>query len=105
VDKQRVEATSVEDRVEAITALLVETMAAHGRFEETELKGVYDKEWARWYAAYAVEHGMARLVGHDLTAERLGAFLASSNIDYEKSDAKGRVPWADYTAPRISAEL
>jgi hypothetical protein len=97
--------TTVDDRVEAIRTLLVETMAAHGRFEETELHGVYDQGWARWYAAYAVEHGIAGLIGHDLTADRLADFLTSSNVDYETTEEKERVPWPAYTAPRISAEL
>ena len=45
---------------EAIDALLVRAAAAHGEFEETELQGVYDQAWPRWYATYAVEHGIGR---------------------------------------------
>ena len=92
-------------RTEEINALLEQTAEAHGVFEESELKGVYDKEWARWYAAYAVEHGMADLVGHPVTAEELAQFLASTNADLEKLDPKPTEPWAAYTARRISAEL
>jgi hypothetical protein len=92
-------------RTDAIDALLVETGAAHGRFEEAELQGVYDQQWPRWYAAYAVEHGMAALVGHDLTSDRLAAFLASTNTDFERADPKPTDPWSTYTARRIAAEL
>jgi len=93
------------DRIDAINALLVETSEAHGTFEETELNGVYDKKWARWYAAYAVDHGMAALVGHPVTADQLAQFLASTNVELEKTEPKPSEPWAAYTARRIAAEL
>ena len=67
---------------------------AHGRYEETELNGVYDQEWPRWYAAYAVEHGIGDVLGHPVTTDRLAAFLASSNRDLEQIDAEQREPWA-----------
>lgn len=90
---------------EAIEALLVQAGAAHGVFEETELGGVYDQAWPRWYATYAVEHGLRALVGHPVTIEGLAGFLASSNVEYEKTEPELREPWASYTARRISAEL
>ena len=91
------------DGIEAVSALLAEAMEAHGKFEETELNGVYDQDWPRWYAAYAVEHGIGSLVGHTVTADQLAQFLASSNVDFEQS--KIDEPWADYTARRVNAEL
>ena len=90
---------------EAIDALLVQAATAHGVFEETELQGVYDQAWPRWYATYAVEHGLGPLVGHRVTVDRLAEFLASSNVEYEKTEPELREPWATYTARRISAEL
>ena len=93
------------DRTEAIRALLVETEQAHGKFEETELKGVYDQAWPKWYAAYAVEHGLGALVGHDVTADRLAQFLASGYAEFEKVEPKTGESWATYAARRIAAEL
>ena len=93
------------DRTEAVNALLVETMEAHGRFEETELNGVYDQEWPRWYAAYAVEHGIGALVGHAVTTDQLAQFLARSNGEFEQTEPRPDEPWAAYTARRITAEL
>jgi hypothetical protein len=93
------------DRITALTALLAQTMEAHGHFEETELHGVYDQEWARWYAAYAVEHGIGTLIGHPVAADRLADFLASTNVEYESSGRKQIDPWPAYTARRIAAEL
>jgi hypothetical protein len=92
-------------RIEALTALLAETGTAHGRFEETELEGVYDQEWSRWYAAYAVEHGIGVLVGRAVTAAELARFLARSNVEFERIEPKPAEPWAAYTARRIAAEL
>jgi hypothetical protein len=93
------------DRIEGVNRLLAETGQAHGRYEETELKGVYDQEWSNWYAAYAVDHGIGELVGHAVTAEELALFFASTNADFEKIEPKPTEPWAAYTARRIVAEL
>jgi hypothetical protein len=93
------------ERIEALEALLAQTGEAHGRFEETELKGVYDQGWPRWYAAYAVEHGIGALVGHEVTTDRLATFLARSNIEFEGIKPAPTETWAAYTARRIAAEL
>ncbi len=93
------------DRIEAINALLVETQQAHGAYEAAELNGVYDQDWPRWYAAYAVEHGISALAEHDITADELAAFLASSYAEFQQTDPTPAEPWAAYTARRIAAEL
>ena len=93
------------ERVGSLDALLVETGQAHGVFEETELKGVYDQEWARWYAAYAVEHGLGALIGRPVAVDDLAAFLAKSNAEFEHIEPKPTESWAAYTARRIAAEL
>lgn len=69
---------TADDRTQTVSALLTETEQAHGVYETTVLGGVYHKEWAEWYAAYAVEHGIGDLIGHPVTAEQLGTFLAST---------------------------
>lgn len=93
------------DRIEAINALLSQTEAAHGAFETTELNGVYDKEWPRWYAAYAVEHGIGELLGHAVTADQFAQFLAGSFAESQQTEPKPNEPWAAHTARRIAAEL
>ena len=90
---------------DAIDALLGRAAAAHGVFEATELQGVYDHAWPRWYATYAVEHGIGALLGHPVTVDRLAEFLASSNAEYERTDPERTEPWATYTARRITADL
>ena len=91
--------------VDQINALLVRAGEAHGRYEATELNGVYDQAWPRWYAAYAVEHGIGELLGHPISTDQLATFLASSNRDLEQVEPEIRKPWATYTARRIASEL
>jgi hypothetical protein len=93
------------DRVEALTALLIETEAAHGVFETTELNGVYDQDWPRWYAAYAVEHGIGALIGRPVTTDQLADFLTSSFGEFKEAEPKPSETWAAYVARRVTSEL
>ena len=93
------------DSTDAVRVLLEETKAAHGRFEETELKGVYDQDWPSWYATYAVDHGIGELIGHPIRAEALAEFLTTSNMEFERLDPRPIEPWTAYTARRIATEL
>ena len=93
------------DRIEAVSALLVRTEQAHGAYETTELNGVYDQEWPRWYAAYAIEHGIGALVGHAVTTDQLSQFLANSFVEFNAAEPTPSEPWTTYTARRITAEL
>ncbi|MDQ2935725.1 MAG: hypothetical protein M3R49_12270 [Chloroflexota bacterium] len=93
------------DRTEAIDTLLMQAEEAHGIYEGTDLNGVYDQDWPRWYAAYAVEHGIGTLVGHEVTTDALAAFLATSNAEFQRAERTPAEPWAAYTAQRIAAEL
>lgn len=96
---------AADDRIEAINALLVEAEQAHGVYESTELNGVYDQGWPRWYAAYAVEHGISAMAERDITTDVLAAFLASSYAEFEQTDPRPAEAWATYIARRIVAEL
>ena len=93
------------DPTDAVSRLLEETKAAHGTFEETELKGVYDQEWPSWYARYAVDHGIDELVGRPIRAEALAEFLTTSNMEFERLDPRPTETWTAYTARRIVTEL
>ncbi len=91
-------------RTEAITALLTEAEAAHGVYETTVLGGVYDKDWAAWYATYAVEHGIGELVGRPVTAERLATFLTGSVRGVQRGGPNAHRSWATWTAGRMTSE-
>ena len=97
--------TAVDDRIEAVRALLAEAEQAHGVYETTELNGVYDQDWPRWYAAYAVEHGIGDLIGHAIIPDQLSAFLAGGFADFKAIEPAPTQGWAAHTAQRIVAEL
>jgi hypothetical protein len=93
------------DRIEALTSLLLQAEEAHGVYETAELNGVYDEEWAAWYADYAVGHGIGDLLGRPVMSDELGRFLASTFAEFRAADPKPIEPWAAYTARRAAAEL
>ena len=62
------------------------------RVRRIGLGGVYDQAWPRWYATYAVEHGVGALIGGGITIDRLAEFLAGSNVEFEPRPS--REPWA-----------
>jgi hypothetical protein len=93
------------DRIAALETLLGQTEAAHGAYETTELNGVYDQDWPRWYAAYAVEHGIDGIVGRAVSADELAELLTVSWTELEESIPKPSEPWTTSTARRLAAEL
>jgi hypothetical protein len=93
------------DRIDALRALLSEAEEAHGVYETTELNGVYDQNWPRWYAQWAVEHGISDLIGRPVSVEELARFLTSSWQEAQGADPPPTDPWPVATARRIAAEL
>jgi hypothetical protein len=93
------------DRVAAIRMLLGEAEEAHGAYEAAELGGVYDREWAQWYAGYAVEHGLGPMLGREIRADELGATLAAAYADFEAADPTPAGGWTEYVARRLAGKL
>ena len=96
---------TTSDPVAAVTGLLAETEAAHGAYEATELNGVYDEDWPRWYAAYAVDHGLGTLVGREFTTDELAGLLARAWDEFRAADPPPSEPWGAYMARRILADV
>jgi hypothetical protein len=94
-----------QDRIEGISALLGQAEEAHGAYEQAELGGVYDEDWPRWYATYAVDNGIGPLLGHEISADDLAEFLTRSNTEFQAIEPKPTESWARYTAGRIAEEL
>jgi hypothetical protein len=92
-------------RSDAVAALLRDAERAHAVYEADVLNGVYDEAWPRWYATYAVEHGLGEIIGHEVGVDALTTFLAESYAEFDAADPKPAEPWADHTAARIAAEL
>jgi len=93
------------DRIAPLEALLGEAETAHGAYETTELNGVYDQEWPRWYAEYAVDHGIGEIVGRPVGADELAALLTASWSELQQTDPRPSEPWTTFIARRLAAEL
>ena len=91
------------DRIGALEALLADAEAAHGVYEKAELNGVYHQEWPRWYAAYAVDHGIGAILGRDVSVDELAQLLAISWDALQRADPRPTDPWTTYLARRLAA--
>jgi hypothetical protein len=91
------------DQTDAIAALLTKTEGAHGEYEATELKGVYDQDWPRWYAEYAVARDIGTLLGRAITADELTQLLETSWEEFQKADPRPTDSWTAFTARLIAA--
>ena len=90
---------------DALQRLLTETETAHGVYETTQLGGVYDREWPRWYAAYAVDHGIGAVVGREVSVDALADLLTRAWSELSALDPRPDEPWASWTARRLLQEL
>jgi hypothetical protein len=95
----------MNEQADAVAALLVEAKEAHGVYEATELNGVYDREWPRWYANYAVEHGIGDLLGREVEVDHLASQLAEGFEEFERIEPASDEPWSDYLGRRIADQL
>jgi len=85
----------------AIAALLREAETAHGVYEKDVLGGVFDEDWAAWYAAYLLDNDLRdHLPGAEgLDGDTLAAMLARLAADYEQGEEVS--PWPDVYAKGI----
>lgn len=84
-----------------IATLLDTTQAAHNEHEQRDLHGVYDQQWAAWYAAYLVEHGIGDVLGQTITIEQLARLLTQYDQDYHAHQRQES--WLDYYAAQLLA--
>lgn len=82
-----------------IAGLLRRTGNAHGQYESTVLNGVYDVNWAPWYADWAIKNGLNELLGTHFGANALGQLLFEINEDHQR-EGHGQ-SWAEFTARRL----
>jgi len=92
-----------QDKHTTIAALLRETGAAHGVYEERELNGVYDQNWPHWYASHLLQHGLSTILDRSVTTEELSRLLTQCDENYKRERPSQN--WPDYYAERIIAQL
>lgn len=83
----------------AIADLLAQTGAAHGEYEERDLGGAYDQNWAQWYATYLVGYGFGNLLDTNVTVEQVRQWLQACDAAYKQEQPNIR--WENYYAQRI----
>jgi hypothetical protein len=89
----------IASSVQKVAALLVEAGKAHHEYEQRVLQGVYDRDWAIWYAEYTLDRGLNKLLVRSLTLVELGQLLSEINQQYEAENSP--LSWAEYTAQKI----
>lgn len=88
-----------ENLQQEVENLLKSSGAAHHEYESSVLQGVYDADWASWYAAWLIEQGLNELLGTDLAVPALSQMLADLNNDLKQANTGEN--WAQFTARRL----
>jgi hypothetical protein len=86
-----------------ITELLSETASAHHSFEQDELGGARDEEWAQWYAGRLLEQGLAESLGGSPSRDEVVEVLTAATADHEAEG--GETEWSEYAATRLAHDL
>ena len=92
-----------DERIERLTQLLDEAESAHGTYEQEQLGGQRDEQWARWYAEYLVEHDLGGVLGTTPTIEEVDAVLTEATEDLEREG--GDREWSEFAAERVVSRL
>jgi hypothetical protein len=92
-------------QLEAVEGLLERAKEAHGEYERTELDGVYDEDWPRWYAHYVVDNGLSDMLGRSVAADEVAALFTKSWAEFSATVFEAEEAWTIYTARRMIEEL
>lgn len=85
-----------------VESLLIQAEQAHGHYEQTSLNGIYDQDWAIWYANYAIDEGIETLLVRPFSREQLSQFLSQSYEQYKAEQTQKT--WSAYTAQKLVKE-
>lgn len=85
--------------VREISSLLTQAGMEHHKYERDILKGIYDSDWAIWYADCVLSKGLNQLLNTSFSLERLTQILIQTNDRYEAETPEQ--DWSNYTAEKI----
>lgn len=88
-----------QERSAAAVEHLSAAGAAHSVYEKNDLNGVYDQQWAEWYAQYLVDHGWNELFQEDWMVQDLTSALREADVAHRQNEPNAR--WSEYYAPRL----
>ena len=92
-----------DERIERVSQLLDEAESAHATYEQEQLGGQRDEQWANWYAGYVIEHELGGVLGTTPTIEEVAAVLTEATADLER--AGGDRAWSGFAAERVVDRL
>ncbi|SRR5581483_5424942 len=90
-----------QNRRAELARRLSEANAAHAEYEQQVLNGVYDQQWAEWYAHYLVTHGWNKGLERAWEESALAAALRAAEAAH-RANAPDR-PWQEYYAEYLNA--
>lgn len=89
-----------ENRTDQIAALLAQAGEAHHIYERDVLNGVYHEDWYGWYADYVIEHGIAALLGREISSEEMAGALQRVSAEHKASGSTEA--WTTYYARALA---
>jgi hypothetical protein len=92
-----------DERESTVAQLLDETESEHGAYEQEELGGQRDEEWASWYAGYALEHDIGDVLGTTPEIGRLAEVLTEATAEREREGSEQG--WSEYAAAMVVDRL
>ena len=92
-----------DERIERVSQLLDEAESAHATYEQEQLGGQRDEQWASWYAGYVIEHELGGVLGTTPTIEEVAAVLTEATADLERA-GEDRA-WSGFAAERVVDRL
>lgn len=85
--------------VKEISSLLTQAGIEHHEYERDILKGIYDSDWAIWYADCLLTKGLNEQLNTSFSLEQLTQILIQTNEQYQAQTLTQS--WSDYTAEKI----
>jgi hypothetical protein len=86
-----------------IDELLTATASAHHGYEEDELAGQTDEEWAQWYADHALQNDLADALGTTPSSDEVAEVLTEATADHDAEGAD--TEWSEFAAQRLVDRL
>jgi hypothetical protein len=92
-----------DERESTVAQLLDETESKHGAYEQEELGGERDEQWASWYARYALEHDIGDVLSTTPEIGRLAEILTEATAEHEREGSEQG--WSEYAAAMVVDRL
>lgn len=91
-----------DQRAAQFAELLKQASGAHFEYETTELHGVYDQQWAEWYAQHLVNHGVNNVLNCAWTVDQWASKLRRADASH-RANASDQ-PWLAYYVDYLQRE-